>query len=195
MQREQMELVREVRRGAAAAPIGEAELSGILTRLFKIIAEVSDESAGGLDRKILDLFFVRKMAFPELALEIGITESAAKRSWYRLLDRIDDGVTERLRSDENLASVLSWRLENPDALRLVIPTLLPIRQAEPHAGHAELAMLKRAKKTFGTSGEAVRWLLDDCPALNARPIDLAANSRGAREVENVLACIDHGMIY
>jgi putative toxin-antitoxin system antitoxin component (TIGR02293 family) len=51
-----------------------------------------------------------------------------------------------------------------------------------------------AKTLFGTHGNTRKWLNTELPALGWRtPLDMARTEPGAREVENVIGAIEHGM--
>ena len=195
MQRAEMEVIREVILSAAASPINDIELSKLAAKLHEVFIEVWEDSANAIDQKILELHYHRRMSFPEIAEAIGITESSTRLRWFRLIERVSERLQARVRNDKQLASVLSSMTENPDAFRFAVPTLLSAQNMGPETKFQELSILKRAVQTFGSHGDAVRWLLDDCPALNGRPIDLVIDSRGVQNVENVLGCIDHGMIF
>ena len=49
--------------------------------------------------------------------------------------------------------------------------------------------------TFGSREAAVEWLNEFCPALGLRPVELMQDEQGRLTVNQVLVCIDHGMIY
>jgi hypothetical protein len=86
-------------------------------------------------------------------------------------------------------------VDNPDAFSLAVPTFLPAEKIGSETPSAEVSILRRAVQTFGSHADAVHGLLDDCPALNGRPIDLLVDPRGIRDVENVLGRIDYGLIF
>jgi hypothetical protein len=195
MQRAEMEVMREVIFSAAATSIDSIELTKLVTKLHELVIEILNENTSEIDQKILVLHYDRRMRFSGIAAEIGITESLTKRRWARLIETISESLQTRVRSDQQLASVLSSMTENPHAYRFAVSTLLSAQNARPETNSPELDILKRAVETFGSHADAVRWLLEDCPALNGRPIDLVIDPRGVQNVENVLGCIDHGMIY
>ncbi|HWK51170.1 MAG TPA: antitoxin Xre/MbcA/ParS toxin-binding domain-containing protein [Steroidobacter sp.] len=60
---------------------------------------------------------------------------------------------------------------------------------------AELERLVRLACTvIENDAEALRWLIDPQPGLGGRrPIDLARSEAGAREVENLLLRLEHGV--
>jgi hypothetical protein len=199
VQRAEMEVVREVILSAAAAPIDDIELGQLTAKLYQVFTEVLKETANEIDNRILQSHYRRHLGFSEIAAEIGISEISMRRRWYGLMERVSDTVQSRVSRDPQLASIFSSITESPDAFRLAIPMLLSAQSSALNTGLSavspELDILKRAAETFGSHGEAVRWLLDDCPALNGRPIDLVIDLSGVQSVENVLGCIDHGMIY
>ncbi|HYL77616.1 MAG TPA: MbcA/ParS/Xre antitoxin family protein [Bryobacteraceae bacterium] len=196
MQTEQLELVREVMRATTTPAMGDVELGDIVTKLSTTVMEVLNEKVGAdaIDRMIFDLHYRRRMSFSELASEIGITDIDARARWWRLLSTVADNVAERARSEREMASVLRFVLADPEAFRFVVPLLLSVTQAEPHGGLGD-PILARTIETFGSREDALRWLSDSCPALNAHPLDLVADPGGLQDVENVLGCIDHGMIF
>jgi hypothetical protein len=60
----------------------------------------------------------------------------------------------------------------------------------------KMALFQRSLSTFGgDKTTATVWLSEKCSALHARPIDIAGTEEGRQQIENVLACIDHGMIF
>ena len=191
MQETQIDFVKEFMRAAAVPPVGDSDLVDALTSFWRIVEEVL--TGDRTDQAIFDLHYGRRLSFPDLARELHISESIASRRWWAMVSRVIDTVKERARVDKKL-DVLSWLVDNPDAFSFVLGTFLPERR-ELRSGEAELKILKRATMTFGTHGDAVRWLLDDCSALNGRPIDMVVSANGLRDVENVLGCIDHGIIY
>lgn len=51
-----------------------------------------------------------------------------------------------------------------------------------------------AKRLFGTHARTRDWLNHELPALGGRtPLDMARTEPGAREVENVIGAIEHGV--
>lgn len=195
METGETEVIREAMLSAAAAPIDETELRKFVAKVHEVFVEIWQESADAIDQQIVDFHFRRRMRFAEIAAELGITESLAKRRWYRLLERAADLLWEHAKSDTRLASFTSLMTENHDAFRLAVATLLSVQKIGPETKSAELSILRRAVQTFGSHADAVHWLLDDCPALNGRPIDLLIDPGGVCNVENVLGCIDHGLIF
>jgi hypothetical protein len=195
MQRAEMEVIRDVFLTATATSIDYVELTKLVAKLHELVTEILNENASEIDQKILVLHYDRRMRFSEIAAEMGMTESLTRRKWARLIETISERLQTRVRSDQQLASVLSSTTENPNAFRFAVPTLLSAQSTGPETNSPELDILKRAVETFGSHGEAVRWLLDDCPALNSKPIDLAIDPRGVQNVKDVLGCIDHGMIF
>jgi hypothetical protein len=190
------EVIREAVLSAVATPIDEAELGKFIEKFHEVISEVWRERSDAIDRQIFDFHYRRRMRFAEIAEKVGIGEDSARRRWSRILLKVTDLLQERVEGDKQLASFWSLVTENYDAFRFAVPILLSV----PKAGlletkSAELSILRRAVQTFGSHADAVHWLLDDCPALNGRPIDLVIDSRGVRDVENVLGCIDHGLIF
>ena len=195
METGETEIIREAMLSAGATRVDEAELRKFVARVHEVLIEVWRENADAIDQQIVDFHYLRKMRFAEIAAAVGITESSARRRWYRLLERVADLLQERVKSDKQLASFPSLMTENHDAFRLAVPTFLLAQKTGPQKRSAELSTLRRAVQTFGNHADAVHWLLDDCPALNGRPIDLLIDPRGVRDVENVLGCIDHGLIF
>ncbi len=195
METGETEIIREAMLSAGATPVDEAELRKFVAKVHEVLNEVWRENADAIDQQIVDFHYLRKMRFAEIAAAVGITESSARRRWYRLLERVADLLQERVKSDRQLASFPSLMTENHDAFRLAVPTFLSVQKTGPQTRSAELSTLRRAVQTFGSHADAVHWLLDDCPALNGRPIDLLIDPRGVRDVENVLGCIDHGLIF
>ena len=195
MQRAEMEVIRDVFLTATATSIDYVELTKLVAKLHELVTEILNENASEIDQKILVLHYDRRMRFSEIAAEMGMTESLTRRKWARLIETISERLQTRVRSDQQLASVISSTTENPNAFRFAVPTLLSAQSTGPETNSPELDILKRAVETFGSHGEAVRWLLDDCPALNSKPIDLAIDPRGVQNVKDVLGCIDHGMIF
>jgi hypothetical protein len=190
-----MEVMREVILSTGASSIDSIELTKLVAKLHELVTEILNESASEIDQKILVLRYDRRMRFSEIAADMGMTESLTRRRWARLIETISDGLQTRVRSDKQLASVLSSMTENPNAFRFAVPALLSAQNTGLETNSPELDILKRAVETFGSHADAVRWLLDDCPALNGRPIDLAIDPCGVQNAENVLGCIDHGMIF
>src|SRR5260221_251948 len=195
METGETEIIREAMLSAGATPVDEAELRKFVAKVHEVLNEVWRENADAIDQQIVDFHYLRKMRFAEIAAAVGITESSARRRWYRLLERVADLLQERVKSDRQLASFPSLMTENHDAFRLAVPTFLSVQKTGPQTRSADLSTLRRAVQTFGSHADAVHWLLDDCPALNGRPIDLLIDPRGVRDVENVLGCIDHGLIF
>ncbi len=175
--------------------IDRIEKADVLRKLTEIVAEVIGKKADEIDRRIFELHYKRHEGFSDIASEIGIAEGSVRRRWSRLITTLAYDVAEIVRNDDRLAPTFSLVLEDVDLFRSAIFGLLSVSQVAARKASAGLAVLERALETFGSREEAVRWLHDTCPALSARPIDLIATSRGRRNVENVLACIDHGMIY
>ena len=192
MQTEQVGLIRELIGVEAFRSVGDAELSEMFTRLATVIYEELDLKAHPDDQRILELFLKRRMPFSEVAAEMGVPASVVRRRWYRLCSGAVDRLTERLDSSLPIGSAFRRALAEPDFAKMTFFSLLAAaRGVDP----AELRILRRAIQTFGTHGDAVHWLLDECPALSGRPIDLAMNARGSIEIENVLGCIDHGIVF
>jgi hypothetical protein len=189
------EVIREALLSAATTPIDEAELSKFVEKFHEVFAEVWQQRADSIDQQILDFHYRRGMRLAEIAEEVGIAEDSARRRWSRILLRVADLFQERVESDKQLASFWSLMTGNHDAFRLAVPILLSVQKTGSETNSAELSILRRAVQTFGSHADAVHWLLDDCPALNGRPIDLVIDSRGVRDVEDVLGCIDHGLIF
>lgn len=55
-------------------------------------------------------------------------------------------------------------------------------------------LFDRAKQVFGTGENVRKWLHTELPALGWRtPIDFAQTEPGAREVENLIGRIEHGV--
>jgi hypothetical protein len=189
------EVIREAVLSAAATPIDEAELTKFVEKFHEVFIEVWRERGDAIDRQIFDFHYGRGMRFAEIAEEVGIAEDSVRRRWSRILLRITELFEERVESDERLASFWSVMTGNHDAFRLAVPILLSARKRGPETKSPELTILRRAVQTFGSHADAVHWLLDDCPALNGRPIDLVIEARGLRDVENVLGYIDHGLIF
>ncbi len=189
------EVIREAVLSAVTTPIDEAELGKFIEKFQEVISEVWQDRSDAIDRQIFDFHYGRRMRFAEIAEEVGIGEDSARRRWLRILLKVTDLLQERVESDKQLASFWSLATENFDAFRFAVPILLSVQEAGLETKSVELSILRRAVQTFGSHADAVHWLLDDCPALNGRPIDLVIDSRGVRDVENVLGCIDHGLIF
>jgi Antitoxin Xre/MbcA/ParS C-terminal toxin-binding domain len=194
METRETEIIREVMLSAIATPIDEAELRKFVAKVHQVL-DVWRENAAAIDQQIVDFHYRRRMRFAEIAAAVGITESSARRWSYRLLAQVADLLQERVRSDEQLASFAPLTIENHDAFRLTVSTFLSVQKIGPETTSAEMSILRQAVQTFGSHADAVHWLLDDCPALNGRPIDLLIDARGVKDVENVLGCIDHGLIF
>jgi hypothetical protein len=189
------EVIREAVLSAATTPIGEVELGKFIEKFHEVVSEVWQERFDAIDRQIFDFHYLRRMRFAEIAEEVGIGEDSARRRWSRILLKVTNLLQERVESDKQLASFWSLVTENYDAFRFAVPILLSVQKAGLETESAELSILRRAVQTFGSHADAVHWLLDDCPALNGRPIDLVIDSQGVQDVENVLGCIDHGLIF
>ena len=57
-----------------------------------------------------------------------------------------------------------------------------------------MRLYDRAKELFGTHENTREWLNSEIPALGWRtPLDFARTEQGAREVENVIGRIEHGI--
>ena len=55
-------------------------------------------------------------------------------------------------------------------------------------------LLKKAEEVFGDASSAREWLIQPQVGLgNARPVEFARTEIGAREVENLLGRIEHGV--
>lgn len=63
------------------------------------------------------------------------------------------------------------------------------------AGSLEWPIFEHAVRVFGQTSEAIAWVTGKSPVLNARPIELLETAEGRQKVDNVLNCIEHGMIY
>ena len=63
------------------------------------------------------------------------------------------------------------------------------------AGTPEWPIFEHAVRVFGNASEATSWLTAKCPVLNARPIELLESGESRKRVDEVLNCIEHGMIY
>jgi uncharacterized protein (DUF2384 family) len=195
METAETEIIREALLLNADTPANETALRILVAKVHEIFMEVWKENADEIGQQIVERHYGRRMRFAEIAAEIGITEHSVHRRWYRLLAKVADVLQERLKNDEQLALFPSLMTDNYDAFRLAVPTLLSAQKTGTETKSAELSILRRAVETFGSHADAVHWLLDDCPALNGRPIDLVIDARGVQDVENVLGCIDHGMIF
>ena len=126
---------------------------------------------------------------------LELTDSAVRKRWYRLITRLTDHIADIARGDRDLRTTFALILQDEGLFRSALFGLLSLRRTDARRAAAGLSVVERAIQTFGSRDGAVRWLHDICPALRARPIDLVGTERGRREVENVLACIDHGMAY
>jgi hypothetical protein len=194
METREAEIIREVMLADVAAPIDEAELRKFVAKVHQVL-DVWRENADAIDQQIVDFHYRRRMRFAEIAAAVGITENSARLRWSRLMMRVADLFQELVMNDAELVSFASLMIENHDAFRLAVPTFLSVQKIGPETTSAEVSILRRAVQTFGSHADAVHWLLDDCPALNGRPIDLLVDTRGVKDVENVLGCIDHGLIF
>jgi uncharacterized protein (DUF2384 family) len=194
METRETEIIREVMLSDVVTPIDEVELRKFVAMVHQVL-DVWRERADAIDQQIVDLHYRRRMRLAEIAAAVGITETSARHRWFRLLARVAELLQERVRSDEELVSFASLIIENHDALRLAVPTFLSVQKVGLETTSAEVSILRRAVQTFGNHADAVHWLLDDCPALNGRPIDFLIDPRGVKDVENVLGCIDHGLIF
>jgi hypothetical protein len=194
METREAEIIREVMLSDVVTTIDEAELRKFVVMVHQVL-DVWREHADTIDQQIVDLHYRRGMRLAEIAAAVGISETSARRRWFRLQARVADLLQERVKNDEEFVSFAPLMIENHDALRLAVPTFLSVQEIGTETTSAEVSILRRAVQTFGNHAEAVHWLLDDCPALNGRPIDLLIDPRGVRDVENVLGCIDHGLIF
>ena len=49
--------------------------------------------------------------------------------------------------------------------------------------------------TFGSEEGAIEWLEEFCPVLGGRPVDLMGDEQGQKQVNDILVCIDYGLVY
>ena len=57
------------------------------------------------------------------------------------------------------------------------------------------ATVEHLLDTFGSWTMAVEWLNEFCPALGVQPVELMQDAQGRLELNRILICISHGMIY
>ena len=131
MQRAEMEVIREVILPGAATSIDYIELSKLVAKLNELVTEILNENASEIDQKLLVLHYDRRMRFSEIAAEIGITETLTRLRWARLIETISERLQTRVRSDKQLASMLSSMTENPNAFRFAVSTLLSAQNTGP----------------------------------------------------------------
>src|SRR5437773_9354057 len=103
METGETEIIREAMLSDATTPIDDTELRKFVAKVREVFIEVWMESADAMDQQIVDFHYRRRMRFAEIAAEVGITESSARRRWYRLLERVADLLQERIKSDKQLS--------------------------------------------------------------------------------------------
>ena len=115
------------------------------------------------------------------------------------IGRIQAGLS--FRAVRKLQNALGLSLEQIAAFLGMSRATLHRRKAQGKIDRAESEklvryqhLLDKAKDVFGDAEAARQWLMQPQTGLgNARPVDFARTEIGAREVENLLGRIEHGV--
>lgn len=128
----------------------------------------------------------------------AVSKSAAL-SVQQQIGQIQAGLS--FRAVRSLQSALDLPLEKIAAFLGMSRATLHRRKAQGKIARSESErlvryqrLLKKAQEVFGDAASAREWLVQPQVGLgNAKPVEFARTEIGAREVENLLGRIEHGV--